>query len=174
MALDMYNSSTAHSLHCCLDAKLVIKRMQDWHNEFGKDIWLTEYGCWVSAVVFVLSDEKANPYLWFAVFHGQGQVHARTGREIYAPDRDFLQQDELVQDPNDLRYVSPVLFRCVGQRLTGRQQARTSTRARAWAPSTPYTPRIFSPWYLCRKNREDTTLPILQSRCTYLHQDQVK
>ena len=60
----MYNSFTAHNLHYYgLDAQLVIKWMQDWHNEFGKDIWLTEYGCWVSAFVFELGDEKANPHL---------------------------------------------------------------------------------------------------------------
>ena len=64
IAPDVDNSFTAHNLHYYgLDPALVIKWMQDWHNEFGKDIWLTEYGCWVSAVVLELGDEKANLYL---------------------------------------------------------------------------------------------------------------
>ena len=112
IAPDVYNLFTAHNLHYYgLDPALVIKWMQDWHNEFGKDIWLTEYDRWVRAVVFVRSDEKANPYLWSAVVHGQGQVHAGAGRELYAPDRDVLQQDLLVQDLHDIRYVSFVLVR---------------------------------------------------------------
>jgi len=50
IAPNVHNSFTAHSLHHYgLDASLVIKYMQDWHNTFGKNIWLTEYGCWVSA-----------------------------------------------------------------------------------------------------------------------------